>query len=148
MTERTTRDFDTRERRERPKVWQPASTLPEPEPMPGYSLRWVRVSTLNEHDARNMSGKLREGWEPVRIEEQPQFKMIVDAKSQYKDNIEVGGLLLCKIPEEFMEQRKAYYANKTDQQMRAVDNNFMRENDARMPLFAERRTKTTFGNGR
>jgi hypothetical protein len=102
---------------------------------------------MNQADPRNMSSKLRQGWEPVRIEEQPQFKMFVDTDSRYKDNIEVQGLLLCKIPNEFVEQRNAHYANKNQAQMESVDNNFMRENDPRMPLFADRKTKTSFGRG-
>jgi len=148
MTEgRIPRAHDTREQRERPKVWQPASTLPEPEPMPGYNLRWVRVSSYGQNDPRNISGKLREGYEPVRIEDQPQFKLLIDPDSRFKDNIEVGGLLLCKIPTEFTAQRAAYYANRTKDQMESVDSNFMRENDPRMPLFREKKTKTTFGTG-
>lgn len=146
--DRMTREHDTREIRERPKVWQPASTLPEPDQQPGYSYRWIRVSMLGQADARNVSSKMREGWEPVRIEEQPKFSMLVDANSRFKDNIEVQGLLLCKCPTEFMEQRKAYFARKNQAQMDSVDNNFMRENDARMPLFAEKRSKTSFGSGR
>ena len=138
----------TREQAERPKVWQPASTLPEPDKLPGYAYRWVRVSTLNQPDPRNISSKLREGWEPVRIEEQPQFRMMVDPDSRFKDNVEVAGLLLCKAPTELMEQRKEYFAAKNQAQMESVDNNFMRENDPRMPLFRERKSQTSFGNGK
>jgi len=98
-------------------------------------------------DPRNLSGKLREGWEPVRIEEQPRFRMFVDPASRFKDNIEVAGLLLCKAPEEFVAQRKAHYARITAQQIEAVDNNFMKENDPRMPLFRERRSTHSFGRG-
>lgn len=137
----------TRGQVERPKVWQPASTLPEPDKEPGYAYRWVRVATLNEKDPRNISAKLREGWEPVRIEEQPQFRMLVDPDSRFKDNIEVAGLLLCKAPKELMEQRKAYFASKNQAQMESVDNNFMRESDSRMPLFREKRSTTSFGKG-
>jgi hypothetical protein len=138
----------TREQTERPKVWQPASTLPEPDKLPGYVYRWVRVSTLNQSDPRNISSKLREGWEPVRIEEQPKFRMMVDTESRFKDNIEVAGLLLCKAPTELMEQRKDYFARKNQAQMESVDNNFMRESDSRMPLFREKKSTTSFGNGR
>lgn len=138
----------TREQAERPKVWQPASTLPEPDKQPGYVYRWVRVSTLGQSDPRNVSAKLREGWEPVRIEEQPKFQMLVDSDSRFKDNIEVAGLLLCKVPKEMMEQRKEYFANKNQAQMESVDSNFMRESDARMPLFREKKSSTSFGKGR
>ena len=138
----------TREQDERPKVWQPASMLPEPDKQAGYVYRWVRVATLGQNDARNISSKLREGWEPVRIEEQPQFRMFVDPDSRFKDNIEVAGLLLCKAPKEMMDQRKDYFAQKNQAQMDSVDNNFMRESDARMPLFREKKSSTSFGNGK
>ena len=144
---RLARELETRTEAERPKQWQPASTLPEPDKQPGYAYRWVRVSALGQADPRNISSKLREGWEPVSIEEQPQFKMMVDPNSRFKDNVEVAGLLLCKIPNEFMEQRKAYYANQTQAQNESVDNNFMRENDPRMPLFRERKSSASFGKG-
>ena len=144
---RTSREVESRSNTERPKTWQPASTLPEPDKQPGYAYRWVRVSSLGQHDARNISSKFREGWEPVRIEEQPQFKAIVDSNSRFKDNIEVAGLLLCKVPEELMDQRKEYYAKKNRAQIESVDNNFMRENDPRMPLYSEKKSKTSFGKG-
>lgn len=138
----------TREETKRVESWAPASTLPEPDKLPGYAYRWVRVSSLGQNDPRNISSKLREGWEPVRIEEQPRFKLLVDPDSRFKDNVEVAGLLLCKAPEELMKQRKDYYSRKNQAQMESVDNNFMRENDARMPLFRERKSTTSFGNGR
>ena len=73
---------------------------------------------------------------------------MVDPNSRFKDNIEVAGLLLCKIPEEFMEQRKQYFSAKNRDQIESVDNNFMRENDPRMPLFKERKSTTSFGKGK
>ena len=144
---RIARELESRSKTERPKSWQPASTLPEPDREPGYAYRWIRVSMVGQQDAQNVSSKLREGWEPVRIEEQPKFKMLVDPNSRFKDNIEVAGLLLCKIPEEFMAQRKEYFAKKNRAQIESVDNNFMRENDPRMPLFREKQSKTSFGKG-
>jgi hypothetical protein len=149
MTEtRLARELETRVEAERPKVWQPASTLPEPDKQPGYAYRWIRVSSLGQADPRNISAKLREGWEPVRIEEQPKFRMFVDPDSRFKDNIEVAGLLMCKVPEELMKQRKEYFANKNQAQMESVDSNFMRESDARMPLFREKKSSTSFGRGK
>jgi hypothetical protein len=139
---------ETRADAERPKVWQPASVLPEPDKQPGYAYRWIRVSSMGKNDAPNVSSKMREGWEPVAIEEQPQFQMLVDPDSRFKNNIEVAGLLLCKAPEELMRQRKEYFAGKNQSQMESVDNNFMRENDARMPLFREKRSTTSFGKGK
>lgn len=145
---RIARELESRSNKERPKTWQPASALPEPDKQPGYDYRWVRVSTLNQADPRNISAKLREGYEPVRIEEQPHFQLFVDPNSRFKDNIEVAGLLLCKVPEDFMDQKRAYYAKKNKDQMESVDNNFMRENDPRMPLFKERKSTTSFGTGK
>jgi hypothetical protein len=142
------RELETRTALERPKSWQPASSLPEPDKQPGYTYRWVRVSIQGKPDQPNLSAKLREGWEPVRIEEQPQFKMMIDPNSRFKDNIEVAGLLLCKIPEEFMAQRKSYYETKNRDQIESVNNNFMRENDPRMPLFREGKSTTSFGKGK
>ncbi len=145
---RLQREFESRSTMERPKAWMPASALPEPDKQPGYAYRWIRVASQGQPDPKNTSSKMREGWEPVRIEEQPKFQMLTDPNSRFKDNIEVAGLLLCKIPEEFMQQRKAYYAKATKDNMDAVDNTFMRENDPRMPLFKERSSKTSFGKGK
>ena len=145
---RLTREVETRELTERPKQWMPAELLPEPDKQAGYAYRWVRVANLNTADPRNLSAKLREGWEPVRIEEQPKFQLLVDPNSRYKDNIEIGGLLLCKTPEEFVEQRTAHYAKQTQAQTEAVDNNLMRQSDPRMPLFNERKSSTSFGSGK
>lgn len=145
MANRTPREVEDREFTERPKQWMQPELLPEPDKEAGYSYRWIRVATLNQHDPRNLSAKLREGWEPVRIEEQPRFRLLVDPGSRYKDNIEIGGLLLCKTPTEFVEQRNQYFANQTKQQTEAVDNNFMRQSDARMPLFRERKSESSLG---
>jgi len=148
---RLARELDTRTTEERPKQWQPAQLLPEPDKLPGMSYRWIRISTTGKADARNISAKMREGWEAVRVEEQPNMAMLVDPESRFPDGIEIGGLLLCKMPTELAEQRKDYFANKTQQQMQAVDNSLMRENDPRMPLFKEGKstvTKRTFGDGK
>jgi hypothetical protein len=144
---RSNRELETRVMQERPKQWQLPETLPEPDKQAGFAYRWVRVSTLNNADPRNLSSKLREGWEPVRIEEQPKFQMLVDPNSRFKDNIEIGGLLLCKTPEEFVSQRNEYFNGQTQAQADAVDNSLMRQSDARMPLFRERKSSTSFGKG-
>jgi hypothetical protein len=144
---KVTRDLETREVVERPKQWALPELLPEPDKEAGFSYRWIRVSTLNAADPRNLSAKLREGWEPVRIEEQPKFQLLADPNSRFKDNIEIGGLLLCKTPTEFVEQRNAYFAQQSQNQTEAVDSNLMRQSDPRMPLFNERKSTTTFGKG-
>ena len=144
---RITREVDTRATSERPKQWAPAELLPEPDKQAGYAYRWIRTSTLNQADPRNLSGKLREGWEPVGIEEQPKFQLLVDPNSRFKDNIEIGGLLLCKTPEEFVAQRNSHYQKQAENQMEAVDSSLMRQSDPRMPLFKESKSTTTFGKG-
>ena len=146
-TNRITRELETRSTYERPTAWAQPELLPEPDKQAGFDYRWIRVATLNQADPRNLSAKLREGWEPVRIEEQPQFQLLVDPSSRYKDNIEIGGLLLCKTPSEFVEQRNAHYSAQADNQMVAVDNSLMRQSDPRMPLFNERKSTVTFGKG-
>jgi hypothetical protein len=143
-----TRELETRAQQERPKQWAPAETLPEPDKQPGFAYRWIRVSTLNQADPRNLSGKFREGWEPVKVSEQPKFQLLIDPNSRFKENVEIGGLLLCKTPEEFVAQRSDYYNNQTQAQTLAIDNSFMRENDPRMPLFNERKSTTSFGKGK
>jgi hypothetical protein len=146
-TNRLQREVDNREVAERPKQWMPPDLLPEPDKQAGYAYRWIRVSMLDKPDPRNISSKLREGWEPVTLEEQPKFKLLANPSGQFKDNIEIGGLLLCKTPEAFVEQRKAHYDKLTAQQTEAVDNNLMRQSDARMPLFNERKSSSSFGKG-
>ena len=144
---RITRELESRATSERPKQWMPPELLPEPDKQAGFKYRWIRVSTLNNADPRNLSAKLREGWEPVKLSEQPKFQLLIDPNSRFKDNIEIGGLLLCKTPEELVEQRNEYYQRQTQAQTEAVDNNLMRQSDARMPIFKERKSSTSFGKG-
>jgi hypothetical protein len=146
-TNKLARELDNREMSARPMQWRPPELLPEPDKEAGYAYRWIRVSMLNQADPRNISLKLREGWEAVRIEEQPKFQLLVDPNSRFKDNIEIGGLLLCKIPEEFVKARMDYESGQTQAQADAVDNNLMRQSDSRMPIFMERKSTVTFGSG-
>jgi hypothetical protein len=141
------REVETREFAERPKRWMQPELLPEPDKQAGFAYRWIRISTLNNADPRNLSAKMREGWEPVRLEEQPQFKLLADPNSRYKDNVEIGGLLLCKTPAEFVKQRNDHYRKQSDMQTQAVDQSLMRQSDPRMPLFNERKSTTSFGKG-
>jgi hypothetical protein len=144
---RQPRALESRERAQRPTAWRPPETLPQPDPRPGWVHRYIRLSTMGTADPSNISSKLREGYEPCKAEEYPEMMMHATTEGRFKGNIEVGGLLLCRIPEEFLKQRAEYYANQNKAQMESVDNNFMRESDPRMPLFAERKTKVSFGSG-
>jgi hypothetical protein len=146
MAERTPRDNETRTKFERPKQWLPPELLPTPSPEDGYEFRWIRVSTLGTSDPMNVSSKLREGWEPVKASEHPEIQLMdVGEKRRFPDSIEIGGLMLCKTPKEFVTQRNQFFQAQTDGQMASVDNSFMRENDSRMPLFKERRSEVSFG---
>ena len=144
---RTNRELETRETTVRKKSWTRPEVLPTPNPEEGYKFHWVRISTRGEADPMNVSGKLREGWEPVKASDHPEIFLAGVESDRFKDNIVVGGLLLCKAPVELVEERNDFYAQQAEAQIRSVDNNFMRENDPRMPLFNERKTKVTFGRG-
>jgi len=142
------RELETRAIQERPKQWTQPELLPEPDKQPGFAYRWIRVSTLQNADPRNLSAKMREGWEPVKLEEQPKFQLLADPNSRFKDNVEIGGLLLCKTPIEFVEQRNSHYQKQAEGQMESVDHSLMRQSDPRMPLFNEKKSTTSFGTGK
>jgi len=144
---RLNRELDTRKATYRPEAWRPPETLPMPDERPGWSHRYIRVSTQGTPDPSNISSKLREGYEPCKAEEYPELMVHAAVEGRFKGGIEVGGLVLCRIPSEFMKQRSAYYDQQNRAQSESVDNNFLRENDPRMPLFAERKSKVTFGSG-
>jgi hypothetical protein len=122
-----------------------------PNPIPGWSFRYIRVALMGQSDPTNVSAKFREGWEPVRAEDHPELCHLADEtpNSRFKGNIEIGGLLLCKAPEEMVKQRRDYYEKMASSQMDAVDNNFLRQKDSRsnMSLFADRKSEVKFGVG-
>jgi hypothetical protein len=143
---RDKRELDTRAASTRPAKWMPPQLLPDPTPEEGYAFRWIRVSTLNAADPLNISSKLREGWEPVKASDHPEIRLFGSMPdARFPDAVLVGGLLLCKTPAEFIEQRNAHFGSQADQQMQSVDNSFMRESNSKMPLFKERSSKVTFG---
>ena len=144
MAERKSREAETRAASERKRTWQRPSLLPTPEPEDGYVFRWVRTSMGGQADSKNVSSKLREGFEPVRAEDYPNLMVVRDIDSRFPDNIEVGGLLLCKCPSELMEQRRKHQQQMAEGQMQAVDNSYLRQSDPRMPLLKpERSTRVT-----
>ena len=147
---RLARELDTTVTRagmHRPTSWQAPETLPSPDPRPGITHRWVRVSMLGVPDVQNISGKFREGYEPVKAEDYPELMMHASTEGRFKGNIEVGGLVLCSIPSEFLKQREAHFSKINKQTMESVDNNFMKDNDPRMSKFSEKSTKVTYGSG-
>ena len=148
VNNRLDREVENRESTQRTKTWTPPQTLPEPKPQPGWVFRYIRTSIMGTADPSNTSAKFREGWEPVKAEDHPELMHMTDPSSKFKGNVEIGGLLLCKAPAELMQQRDKYYAQQAKAQLQSVDNNFMRLNDERMPLFSEKKTTVSFGKGK
>ena len=144
MVDRTPRTEETRDKTARKRTWERPSALPTPEPRDGIMYRWIRTSTLGDTDNRNVSMRFREGYTPVKASDYPELRVMSDRDSQFPDNIEIGGLLLCSIPAEIVEDRSAQMAEKARQQMDSVDRNYLRENDPRMPMLRpERESRTT-----
>ena len=144
---REARDSTTREATTRKKSWQRPELLPNPDPQEGWVFRWVRVASLGQVDATNVSSKLREGWQPCKAKDHPEIQLVSIEQERFKDNVVIGGLLLCKAPVELVNERNEYYSNVAKSQMDSVDHNLMRENDPRMPLFNDRQSKVVFGKG-
>ena len=140
---RTPRDLISRDKQAR-AVYVPPSALPDPTPEPGWVYHWVATSILGQTNPTNVSQKLREGWEPVKAEDHPELLLPGNPTT---GNVEIGGLMLCKMPKEKFEARRDYYNNQAQNQMDSVDNHFMRNNDSRMPLFADRKSTTSRGAG-
>lgn len=145
---RQTRDMETRAAVSRKTNYSPPSTIPEVPEKDGWKHRWIRTSIVGKADNTNVSTRFREGWEPAPKIEYPTMHVMTDRDSRFPDNIEVGGLLLCRAPDELMQSRAQYYADRAAQQTASVDHNLMRENDPRMPLFKETRSSVSFGTGR
>jgi len=136
----------------RNKPWTPPSSLDAPPAPKGYVHRWIRTEFMGQEDTGNVSKKLREGWEFVRAEEIKNnlgdHDYPVIRKGQYQGLIGVGGLVLARIPEEIVEQRKQYFKNVTADQVKAVDNDILREQRPEMPVNINRQSRVTFGGGR
>jgi hypothetical protein len=142
----TSRASQTRSKSERPKVWVPPSSLDAPPAPDGFRYRWIRAEVIGFQDTKNITGRLREGYELVRAEEvenASDYPVLEDGK--YKGVIGVGGLLLAKVPEEIAQQRMDHMSNKHKDRSHAVENDLMKEQDSRMPINVERQSRVTFG---
>ncbi len=144
---RMVRELESRDTTYRPSYWKAPEVLPMPDERPGWKHRYVRLSTNGVADPSNISSKLREGYEPCKADEYPELMMHAAIEGRFKGGIEIGGLLLCRIPAEFMEQRAKHFASLNQSQMESVDNNFLRESNPKMPLFSEKKSNVTFGSG-
>ena len=142
----TSRASQTRSKSERPKVWVPPSSLDAPPAPDGFRYRWIRAEVIGFQDTKNITGRIREGYELVRAEEvenASDYPVLEEGK--YKGVIGVGGLLLAKVPEEIAKQRMDHMSNKHRDRSEAVENDLMREQDQRMPINVDRQSRVTFG---
>lgn len=146
-TKRTPRKLETREKEQRQQTWRPPQTLPTPDPQEGYVFKYVRISTLGNVDPSNISSKLRSGWVPCKAKDHPEIELGAIESSKFKDNVVIGGLMLCKAPVEMIRQRTDYYDTQTERQLQSVNHNLMREEDPRMPLSNESKSTVSFGKG-
>ena len=125
-------------------VYVPPSNLPDPTPEPGWVYHWVATHILGQSNPTNVSQKMREGWVPVKAEDHPELMLLGNEKT---GNVEIGGLMLCKMTSEMYRARQEYFNNMAQGQMDSVDNHFLRNNDPRMPLFSDKKSSTTRGGG-
>ena len=146
MTDQQPRAAQTRAKQERRKPWRPPSTLDAPPAPEGYVHRWIRESVMGFDDKKNLSARLREGFELVRADEYPDFEAPSIQDGKHAGVIGVGGLILARFPIESKLERDAHYQRMTDNQMEAVDNDLMREQHPSMPISKpDRQSRVTFG---
>lgn len=143
---RTPRTVDTRSQSVRQAAWESPSVLPDPLPREGFVHRWVRLSAGGQIDPTNMNARMREGWVPVVATEYPEIQNIIPEEGRFSDNIVIGGLILCRAPIDRMQARDEAHKRLAASQIEAVDNNFLRESDPRMPVLRpERTSRVTMG---
>ena len=142
---KASRASQTRSKTERPKVWAPPSSLDAPPAPDGFRHRWIRSESLGFQDTKNISGRLREGYELVRADEYPDTDYPVVSDGKFKGIIGVGGLLLARIPEELAKQRSDYYANLAKGQDEAVEHDLLKDQHKSMPIDIDRQSRVTFG---
>ena len=148
MSDRASRDSQTREKEMRNADWRPPSALDAPEAPVGYKHRWIRESVMEYDDRNNIHKRRREGYELVRAEEYPDFDAPVIDEGKNAGVIGQGGLLLARIPEEIVEERNQYFRDKTNTQMEAVDRDLMKESNPAMPISKDRKSQVAFGGKR
>lgn len=148
MVDKTPRSNDTRDKSARRRPWAPPSSLDAPPAPEGYVHRWVRASVMGFDDKKNLSARVREGFELVRADEYPDFEAPTIQDGRHAGVIGVGGLVLARFPVETREERNAYYGKRTQDQLKAVDNDLMREQHPSMPISNERQSRVTFGGRR
>jgi hypothetical protein len=142
---KTSRAGQTRSKTERPKVWTPPSSLDAPPAPKGFRHRWIRAESIGFQDTKNISARLREGYELVRADQYPDSEYPVVDSGKYAGVIGVGGLLLARIPEELAKQRTDYFQELAKGQDEAVEHDLMKEQHKSMPIDVSRQSRVTFG---
>jgi hypothetical protein len=145
--DRAPRATKTRAAKPRRKPWQPPSMLDAPSPPEGYVHRWIRAEVRGFDDRKNISARIREGWELVRKEEYPEFEAPTIDSGRYEGVFGVGGLLLARIPVEIVDERTEYFLQRNADAMQAVDNDLMKETQHHSMAIQkpERQSRVTFG---
>ncbi len=143
--EKTSRASQTRVKEEKPKVWTPPSALDAPPAPDGYRHRWLRVESMGFDDTKNISGKIRSGWELVRADEYPDFDFPTINDGKYAGVIGVGGLVLARISEELAKSREEYFRQMSEGKNEALENDVLKEQQAGVAINQERQTRVTFG---
>lgn len=144
-TIKTSRASETRSKTERPKVWTPPSSLDAPPAPSGFRHRWIRAESLGFDDTKNISGRLRSGYELVRADEYPDHEYPSVKDGKYAGVIGVGGLVLARVPEEIAKSREEYFARRTQEREDAIANDPLKEQHPSMPISKDRQTRVTFG---
>jgi hypothetical protein len=142
---KTPRASQTRTAEKRPTTWTPPSSLDAPRPKDGFRHRWIRLEIMGQDDTKNMSSKLRSGWELVRADEYPGENYSTITEGKYAGVIGHGGLALARIPEEVAKARNEYFARKTQESEQAIKNDLLKDQHPSMPINSERQTRVTFG---
>ena len=136
MANRKDRESETRTNSIR---YKPKSVLPDPKEDPYNDYKYVRTSIMGQDDARNVIARRQEGWEPCRMEDHPEIPI----HGKTSGEVEIGGLMLHKVPKGFKESREDHFRQATKAQAQSVDVNMKREQDPRMPMFSERKSTTS-----
>jgi len=145
--DRTPRAAKTRTAKARRQPWSPPSLLDAPPAPEGFVHRWIRSEVRGFDDRKNISARMREGWELVRKEEYPDFEAPTVDTGRYEGVFGVGGLLLARIPVEIVEERTEYFQSMREDAMKAVDNDLLKETQHHSMAIQkpERQSRVTFG---
>ena len=148
VVDKTPRNADLREKKNRTVDWRPPNNLEAPPAPDGYKHRWLRASARGYVDNQNIISRLRQGYELVRADEYPDWDLPTIDDGKHAGVIGIGGLMLARVPLEVVKSRNKYFARMTDDQMESVDKSLFKEEHQSMPIHKERQSRVTFGGNR